>query len=156
MLIGLQSFPHIDLLLCSDICLSVKPVTILLVQTVEWYVIKGNSSAREDVAFFTFTAATDMMTVGTLVMRGGMFCIFLILCSTTLKCHQNLPELRLIVFNLLTRTIVQFFFRCVCAPGEFQCPDDKCVPANRVCDGQRDCPAGTDEEICPSRGKKKW
>lgn len=54
--------------------------------------IKGNSSAREDVAFFTFTAATDMMTVGTLVMRGGMICIFLILCSTTLKCTRIYPN----------------------------------------------------------------
>lgn len=57
--------------------------------------------------------------------------------------------------------LVFVFFRCVCSPGEFQCPNDKCVPANRVCDGHTDCPTGTDEAICPSRGKnnleyKQW
>uniref|UniRef100_A0A667YJF4 SCO-spondin n=1 Tax=Myripristis murdjan TaxID=586833 RepID=A0A667YJF4_9TELE len=40
---------------------------------------------------------------------------------------------------------------CVCPPGEFQCPGDKCVPADRVCDGHRDCPSGTDEAVCPSK-----
>lgn len=43
-------------------------------------------------------------------------------------------------------------FRCVCAPGEFQCPGDQCVPADKVCDGHRDCPSGTDEAVCPSKG----
>lgn len=57
----------------------------MFVQTAVWCVIKGNSSAREAVAFFTFTAAMDTMTVETLVMRGGMFCIFLILCSAKMK-----------------------------------------------------------------------
>lgn len=43
-------------------------------------------------------------------------------------------------------------YRCVCAAGEFQCPGDQCVPVDTVCDGHRDCPSGTDEAICPSRG----
>lgn len=46
-------------------------------------------------------------------------------------------------------------FRCVCAPGEFQCPGDQCVPADSVCDGNRDCPSGTDEAVCPSKGTNK-
>lgn len=46
---------------------------LFLVQTVVWCVIKGNSCALEDVAFSTSTAVTDMMTVGTSVMRGGVF-----------------------------------------------------------------------------------
>lgn len=44
---------------------------------------------------------------------------------------------------------------CVCAPGEFQCRIDQCVPADRVCDGTKDCPSGSDEAVCPSKGTKK-
>lgn len=44
--------------------------------------------------------------------------------------------------------------RCVCSPGEFQCPGGDCVPAHRVCDGRRDCASGTDEAVCPSKGVK--
>uniref|UniRef100_A0A3Q1FCU8 SCO-spondin n=1 Tax=Acanthochromis polyacanthus TaxID=80966 RepID=A0A3Q1FCU8_9TELE len=40
---------------------------------------------------------------------------------------------------------------CVCAPGEFQCPGDQCVPADRVCDGHKDCPSGIDEAVCPGK-----
>lgn len=43
---------------------------------------------------------------------------------------------------------------CVCAPGEFQCRGDQCVPADRVCDGTKDCPSGSDEAVCPSKGTK--
>lgn len=40
----------------------------------------------------------------------------------------------------------------MCEPGEFQCPDDQCVAAERVCDGHKDCPSGTDETACSSKG----
>uniref|UniRef100_H3CTP6 SCO-spondin n=1 Tax=Tetraodon nigroviridis TaxID=99883 RepID=H3CTP6_TETNG len=52
-------------------------------------------------------------------------------------------------FKPIFKKILIVFKRCVCAPGEFQCPDDKCVSASRVCDGHTDCPTGTDEAICP-------
>lgn len=38
---------------------------------------RGNSCVLEDVAFSTSTAVTDMMTVGTSVMRGGVFSVLL-------------------------------------------------------------------------------
>ena len=33
-----------------------------------------------------------------------------------------------------------------------QCPGGLCLPADRVCDGRRDCPSGIDEALCPTRG----
>lgn len=50
---------------------------LLLVQTVVWCVMKGNSCVPEDVAFSTSTAVMDMMTVGTSVMKGGVFSVLL-------------------------------------------------------------------------------
>ncbi|XP_071400243.1 SCO-spondin-like, partial [Centroberyx affinis] len=38
----------------------------------------------------------------------------------------------------------------LCPPGEFQCANGKCLPANRVCDGRLDCgfADGSDEQDC--------
>lgn len=44
--------------------------------------------------------------------------------------------------------------RCVCEPGYFQCPGDQCIPVDRLCDGHKDCPSGTDEAICAIKGNK--
>lgn len=56
------------------------------------------------------------------------------------------------IYDLIT-ILSYLFFSCVCAPGEFQCPGDQCLPADRVCDGHRDCPSGIDEAVCPSKGR---
>ncbi|KAI2660889.1 Low-density lipoprotein receptor-related protein 2 [Labeo rohita] len=35
-----------------------------------------------------------------------------------------------------------------CHPGQFQCPDHRCIDPNYVCDGDRDCADGADEQSC--------
>uniref|UniRef100_A0A3B4FEE2 Low-density lipoprotein receptor-related protein 2 n=1 Tax=Pundamilia nyererei TaxID=303518 RepID=A0A3B4FEE2_9CICH len=35
-----------------------------------------------------------------------------------------------------------------CHPGQFQCPDHRCIDPNYVCDGDRDCVDGADEQGC--------
>ena len=41
-------------------------------------------------------------------------------------------------------------YTAACRQGEFRCPrDNRCVPANRRCDGRRDCRDGSDERGCP-------
>lgn len=39
-----------------------------------------------------------------------------------------------------------------CRPDEFACPNDRCIPSQRVCDGYEDCTNGDDEnpENCPT------
>lgn len=54
---------------------------------------------------------------------------------------------------ILHDLICWLFSSCVCAQTEFQCPGAQCVPAEKVCDGLRDCPSGTDEAVCPVGGK---
>lgn len=44
---------------------------------------------------------------------------------------------------------VYLFFFCV----GYTCPDGKCIPENKICDGVRDCLEGTDEINC-GRDKK--
>lgn len=50
---------------------------LLLVQTVVWCVMEGNSCVPEDVAFSTSTDVMGMMTVGTSATRGGVFSVLL-------------------------------------------------------------------------------
>lgn len=35
-----------------------------------------------------------------------------------------------------------------CHPEQFQCPDHRCIDPNYVCDGDRDCVDGADEQGC--------
>lgn len=35
-----------------------------------------------------------------------------------------------------------------CYPGQFKCPDHRCIDPNFVCDGDRDCVDGADEQGC--------
>ena len=47
--------------------------------------------------------------------------------------------------------ILQFVLtdqRSACNPGQFQCPDHRCLAPSFVCDGDRDCVDGADEQGC--------
>ena len=35
-----------------------------------------------------------------------------------------------------------------CSFYEYECPEGKCIPVSKVCDGHRDCNYGVDEEFC--------
>ena len=35
-----------------------------------------------------------------------------------------------------------------CHPGQFQCLDHRCIDPSYVCDGDRDCANGADEQGC--------
>lgn len=39
-----------------------------------------------------------------------------------------------------------------CQTDEFACPNDRCIPNQRVCDGYADCANGEDESLenCPT------
>lgn len=38
--------------------------------------------------------------------------------------------------------------RVLCVEGQFTCRSVGCVDAEHVCDGQKDCPDGSDEDRC--------
>ena len=42
-------------------------------------------------------------------------------------------------------------FPALC-PGQFGCPNGLCLPFERVCDGNADCPWAEDELVCVERG----
>lgn len=69
---------------------------LLLVQIVVWFVTRGNSCVLEDVAFSISTAVMDMMTVGTSVMRGGMFSVLLNFAISNCQWLNGLPFINML------------------------------------------------------------
>lgn len=55
------------------------------------------------------------------------------------------------VGDYLTDSYCQFVLTdllSTCYPGQFKCPDHRCIDPNFVCDGDRDCVDGADEQGC--------
>lgn len=71
--------------------------------------------------------------------------------KVTFKLNQRRP---LLIGCTLLKVRLCFAGTVTCAPGLFSCPGSyACVPKRWLCDGERDCPDGSDELSAAGCGK---
>lgn len=63
-------------------------------------------------------------------------------CLSIILISQERKETHLHLLSFLIA------FTGTCEPGQFQCPDHRCIDPYYVCDGDKDCIDGADEHDC--------
>lgn len=95
------------------------------------------------MCFTTIMPVDDVYCMYKYVLKN---CICLYVLNIVLAQGEKEKE-NLFIYSLL----YVFFltaFTGTCEPGQFQCPDHRCIDPLYVCDGDKDCVDGADEHDC--------